>query len=95
MIERGFATRFTLLEWFGFARLKRLRLAGLEWFRFTLLERLGLTAFRTERRALIGLWPCVFVVGAIAPADGRALHLFGRENFDLGLFEGRLDAGLW
>jgi hypothetical protein len=76
--------------------------AGLEWLWFARLERFGLTLFEgllfpalgPERRSLVGLRTGVFVVSAIAPADGRAFHLCGRENLNLRLLDGGFRSGL-
>jgi hypothetical protein len=77
--------RFTRLERLGLPRLKRLLL--------TRLHRLWFAALRTKRRALIWLRTRVFVVGAIAPADGRASRFGWRKDFELRFFEGWFGSG--
>jgi hypothetical protein len=77
--------RFTRLERLGLPRLKGLLLAR--------LHRLRFTALRAEGRALIWLRTRVFVVSAIAPADGGTPCLGGRKDFELRFFERRFGSG--
>ena len=93
-MKRSFATRLARLERFVFATLVRFRFArlkrlGLAWFRGA-----AIPAFRPESGALIGLGTRVFVFGAIAPTDGGALDIGGRQNLQLGFFHRRGWLGL-